>query len=133
MNTSHGAMIEVAIANYIGHLGNAAYMASVVAKTDDQGLVDVLVKLIGSDDHEQVGQACLFIQDLILVAPKHSVGLSFRDGFHTSALIAELERAVLVDNYFIRNQAIYTLAKTGSTRSIPAQYRAFDVLLERDR
>ena len=125
-------MIEAAIADYIDHLGDPGYFATVISSTGEQGLIDALARIIRSDDDERVNQACLFIRDLILIAPKHGVGLAFRDRYYASPIIDELERALIADNHFIRKHAIYTLGKTGSTRSITEMYRAFDLLSERD-
>jgi hypothetical protein len=125
-------MIQEAILNYIDYLEDPAYFASLLGASETHDLIDALINLLRSGDHERVGSTCLFIRDLILIAPKHNLGIPFRDAYSASPLVPELERLVLADNHFIRRHAIYTLGKTGSTGSVPALHHAFHVLWESD-
>lgn len=125
-------MIQEAVLNYIDHLEDPAYFASLLGASETRDLIDVLLDLLRSGDHKQVGSTCLFIRDLILIAPKHNLGIPFRDAFFRSPLVPALEHLVLADNHLIRRHAIYTLGKTGSTGSVGALHHAFDVLREND-
>jgi hypothetical protein len=125
-------MIQNAILNYIDHLEDTTYLASVLARSDSQSLIDGIVGLLHDPDHDLVGRACLFIRDLILVAPQHGIGLAFRDSFDASPIVSALEQLVLAPNHFIRQHTIYTLGKIGSTTSLPKLYLAFQMLCERD-
>jgi hypothetical protein len=88
--------------------------------------------LLRSNDHEEVGLGCLFIRDVMLMAPRTQPITQFRDDYQTSILITELEHLVEDGNFFSRRHAIYTLGKTGATKSIPALIKALHFWRERD-
>ncbi|MBN1311467.1 MAG: hypothetical protein JXB30_08615 [Anaerolineae bacterium] len=128
----NASMIRDAILDYINHTEDLTYLADVFAHNDTTQLVDGIVDLLDNRDNDMVGQVCLFIRDLILVAPQHGLGLDFCDAFSTSAIVPALEKLVLADNHFTRKHAIYTLGKTCSIGSVPALQHAFEELRDRD-
>jgi hypothetical protein len=125
-------MIQETILNYIDHLEDPAYVASLLSESKEDGVIEALVELLNSDNHARVGSACLFIRDLVLIASKHPSTIPFRDAFFESPIISALERMLLTDNYFMRRHCIYTLGKVGSTESVPALHHAFHILQVRD-
>lgn len=125
-------MIQDAILNYIDHLEDEAYFTALLGANETHELIQILVDLLRSEDAERVSFTCLFIRDLLCIAPRYQLGLAFRAAFFISALVLELERLVLAKHYSIRHEAIYTLGKTGSTRSIPALHRAFKLFRASD-
>ncbi len=125
-------MIRDIVLSYVDHLMDFAYLGDALSQCDTPQLVDGIVGLLHDPDRNVVGQACLFICDLILIAPKRGLWLAFRDAYSTSPIVPTLEELVLAKNHFIRDHAIYTLGKTCSTASVPALYRAFQSLRDRD-
>jgi hypothetical protein len=122
-------MLQSAILHYdFGPEG----LATILSATDTQGLIDVMLDLLRSSDHKHVERTCRVIRDLVVKDPNHDLGAAFREAFHASAIVPELERLVLEGGYFIRKSAINTLGKTVCTDSLPALGRAFHLLLERD-
>jgi hypothetical protein len=123
-------MLQTTILHYSG--GCAEDLATILNAADTQGLIDTVVGLLRSSNLDYVQQTCVFIRDSVLIAPEHGLGSEFREAFHTSAIVPELERLVLASGYFLRNSVIHTLGKTGCIGSLPTLGRAFHHLLEHD-
>jgi hypothetical protein len=123
-------MLEPAILNY--SLGSPEHLATIVNATDTQGLINAIVGLLRSSNHKHVEQTCHVIRDLTVTDPNLDLVAAFREAYHKSAIVPELERLVLAGGYFIRKSAIYTLGKTVCTDSLPGLGRAFHLLLESD-
>lgn len=125
-------MIQDAILRYIDHLEDFSYLEDALSPYDMPQLVDGIISLLHDPDQEVVWQACTFICDLMLIAPKRGRWLAFRDAYSTSPILPTLEVLLLADSHFIRDHAIYALGKTRSAASVPALLRAFQSLRERD-
>lgn len=107
------------ITDYINHLSDTAYINRVLAQTDDAVLVNALLTLLRGDD-AAVSDACLFIRDLIIMAPPDENVARFRQQFFDSFLVRELEAMVFSNLYRVRRDAIYTLGKTCAHGSLPS-------------
>lgn len=125
-------MIRNVILSYVGNLEDFTYLEAALSPYDTPQLFEGIVDLLQEPDHEVVWQACAFICDLTLVAPKRGRWLAFREAFGASPIVPTLETLLLSNNHFIRDHAIYTLGKTCSTGSIPALCRVFRSLRDHD-
>lgn len=126
------SMIRNVILDYIGGLEDFTYLEAALSPYDAPQLVEGIVSLLRDPDQDVVWQACAFICDLILVAPKRGRWLAFRESFVASPIVPTLEDLLLANNHFIRDHAIYTLGKTYSTGSVPALHQVFRSLRDRD-
>ena len=106
------------IISCLDHSSDATYFSRILAQTDDASLENALLALLRGDD-AAVSDACLFIRDLITLAPPDENVARFRQQFPVS-LVRELERLTFSDNYSIRRDAIYALGKTCSYESLPS-------------
>ena len=121
-------MLETKILEYLNHLGDSEYMATVVTSI---GAVDTLIKLLQSENVVTVSYTCLFITDFS-IGSRNNTCKEFWESKLESAIIPELEHLVLADNHFIRRQAIYTLGKICSYNSVPVLLHAFYELRDKD-
>jgi len=124
--------LEDRILGYIDHLNNVSYLDSILADRPVSELLSLLARMLRSQEAQDVIWTCLVIRDLINFGPQNSRGLAFRAQFSDSEAVQQVERLVLDGRFIVRSNAVYTLGKTCSTRSLPFLHHAFDARLLRD-
>ncbi len=124
--------LEDRILGYIDFLSDVAYLDGILASCPVPELLSLLAKMLRAEDRQDVIWTSLCIRDLENFGPQNAHGQEFRRLLPESEAVQQLERLILAGRFFVRANAIYALGKIGSTRSLPAMYQAFDVLLERD-
>lgn len=124
--------IATRILQYLDYLQDVDYFEQIINSISVVKLFNIIDELLKSEDNETVRFTCIFIRDLVLLSPPYPDYKNFGQDFLESSIVTTLEELVFSSNHFTRNQAIYTLGKTGSHRSIPALNRAFNKFLDTD-
>ena len=122
-------MLKTKILNYLNYLNDADYLAEIVKspKADE-----TLIQLLHSEDLETINATCLLIRDYVRLGSQNPICQEGWESHSQGAIVPELERLVLSDNHFIRQQVIYTLGKICSYDSIPILLRAFHQFRDQD-
>ncbi len=84
---------------------------------DAHDVMGVLIELLRKTSY--VPSVCAFTRDLISLPSAKGEAKRFQAIYEGSKLSKELERLVLHGNYGERRDAIYTLGKTGHSKSLP--------------
>ena len=124
----NSGMVQQVVLDYIDHIEDRVYLSTIMAAVGVERLTAAIVDLLLSSNRETVWFATIFIRDSVLYLPESP----FSVAFFASPIIPVLEGLVLAENWWIRCHAVYTLGKTGCTRSLPALHHAFAVVLDRD-
>jgi hypothetical protein len=124
--------IATSILQYLDRLQDDEYFPRIVNSISAVNLLKIINELLKSGDDETVRLTCIFIRDLVLLGPPHPDCENFGKDYLESSIITTLEELIFSPNHFIREQVIYTLGKTGSSKSIPALNQAFSKFLNTD-
>lgn len=124
--------IATSILQYLDHLQDADYFPQIINSISAVNLLKIINDLLKSGDDETVRLTCIFIRDLVLLSPPHPDCENFGQDYLESSIITTLEELIFSPNHFTRSQVIYTLGKTGSSKSIPALNQAFSKFLNTD-
>ncbi|MCT7972248.1 HEAT repeat domain-containing protein [Laspinema olomoucense] len=122
-------MVKTNILNYLSYLNDSDYIAEIVSSL---GADETLIQLLHSEELETIAATCLFITDAVLLGSQNQICQEAWESHSKGAIVPELERLVLSDNHFIRQQVIYTLGKICSYDSIPILLRAFHQFRDQD-
>jgi HEAT repeat protein len=120
------------ILNYLDYLQDVDYLATLVNSVSSVELCNIINELLQSENIETVSSTCLFIRDLALFGLQHPDCKTFVQGNSWAAIVTIIEQLLFSQNHFIREQAIYTLGKTGSYSSIPVLNQAFNAFRDID-
>ncbi len=124
--------ITTCILNYINHLEDTEYLATIVTSASRRELSNIISELLCSNNQETVNLTCLFIRDLVLFGSRHHACQEFVESYPESLIVQTLESLLFSVNYFIREQVVYTLGKTCSYKSVYALCQAFNALQDSD-
>lgn len=123
------------INDYINHLSDKEYLKSILTSVDALTLIEVFTELLKELDDQVVVDVCLFIRDIIIVAPDEGCKQELLNTIYESSVISELEKLLFDDSFRKRSEAVYTLGKITSQKSVGVlkecflKFRELDPLL----
>lgn len=93
---------EAAIASYLGHLQDEAYVEAALERHGALALVGAAVRLVRSLESENFDDAVLFIRDVSIGLMHQEITLAFRAQWQDSGLFDALEVCLRAPVFHIR-------------------------------
>ena len=116
--------LQAKVRQCVDFLEDEEYWTEILTSCDAQHLVTALDPLLRSTDRGIIDDTCLFIRDLLLVAPRVGCWWQFNNLYYDSILVSSLVGLVTSEFMDLRRPAVYTLGKTIARRTIPRLHSA---------
>lgn len=110
--------LQAQIEQYVDQVEEESYWRSILSEFSVIELVRTLVLMLEDESDQAVSAACLFIRDLVLLAPEEGARRPFLECFHESDIVTKLEALLYSPSLFKREAATYTLGKTCCRESV---------------
>ncbi|WP_373541429.1 hypothetical protein [Chamaesiphon sp.] len=125
--------VQILITRYLDDgFEDTVYMAQIVNTLPFIDTSALICSLLKSSNYETFSITALFIRDVILYGNRNKDCYQFISKYPESSIVTTLEELVFSHNYFIRDEAIYTLGKTCSYNSKNKLRQAFDRFRDSD-